>query len=251
MERLGGIPAAIPNDEDERLRTLRSYEILDSLPEDVYDDLAFLASVICQTPIALVSFVDEKRQFLKANVGLLPARETPRDIAFCAHAILETDVFVVNDASKDARFAENPLVIGEPKIRFYAGVQLRTPEGQPIGTICALDRTARELSTEQRKALAVLARQVMAQLELRRVIIGLEGTLPKPVDGPSASSTRPPPSPDDIEQAAQRARALLGQGTVGGPMGERIRALLERYEALAAAQRTSASRALVLPADSR
>ena len=225
----------LPEHEDERLRALRSYQILDTLPEDVYDDLVFLASVICQTPIALVSFVDENRQFLKANVGL-PVKETPRDVAFCAHAILGTEPLVVEDAASDPRFADNPLVTGGPQIRFYVGVPLLSPEGLPLGTICAIDRKPRELSTEQKKALAVLARQVMVQLELRRVILGLEAALsgaPSSLHRPTAA---PAPARAAIDIAAERARTLLGQGAAGGPMGDRLRSLLARFEELEAAK---------------
>ena len=229
-------PAALPANETERLEALRSYEILDTLPEDVYDDLVFLASVICQTPIALISFVDEDRQFLKANVGL-PVTETPRDVAFCAHAILETEPFVVEDAAADARFAENPLVTGDPSIRFYAGVPLRTPEGLPLGTLCAIDRMPRELSSEQKKALVVLSRQVMVQLELRRVINGLEARLPEASAPKSSRASAPSKAASDL--AAERARTLLAQGAAGGPMGDRIRALLMRFDELEAAQRAT------------
>lgn len=229
----GGIPAALPANEAERLRSLRSYEILDTLPESVYDDMVFVASMICQTPIALVSFVDENRQFLKANVGL-PVKETPRDIAFCAHAILDTQPLVVNDAAADPRFAGNPLVVGDPGIRFYAGVPLRTPEGLALGTLCAIDRTPRELSADQHKALTALARQVMAQLELRRMIFGFEASLLEAREPAPVSSVAPVVN---VDIAAERARTLLGQGAVGGPMGDRIRALLARFEALQASQR--------------
>jgi len=159
--------APIPNDEVARLRSLRSYDVLDTPPERAFDDLALIASHICQTPIALVSLVDEARQWFKARVGLA-ATDTSRDLAFCAHAILDTALFVVPDASLDSRFADNPLVTEDPRIRFYAGAPLVTHDGNALGTLCVIDRVARELSEHQRNALCALSRQVVAQLELRR-----------------------------------------------------------------------------------
>jgi GAF domain-containing protein len=131
------------------------------------DDLARLASRFCGTPLALVSSVERERQAFHARVGT-SLNETPRDVAFCAHAILGGDVMEVPDAAADARFVENPLVTDEPHVRFYAGAPLVTPDGFAIGTLCVLDRRPRELTEEQRDGLRVLARQVMAQLELAR-----------------------------------------------------------------------------------
>lgn len=166
-------PPPIPKDEAERVAALRSYGVLDTLPEDVYDDLAFIASVICDVPIALVSLVDESRQFLKARVGL-DVTETPRNVAFCAHAIAEEGPMVVGDAQLDPRFVDNPFVTGAPEIRFYAGFPLRTTEGHALGTLCVIDRKPRALSDVQMKALAALSRQVMVQLELRRALSASE-----------------------------------------------------------------------------
>ena len=152
--------------EADRLAALRRYKILDTEPEQRFDDLALLASQICGTPMALISLVDRDRQWFKARVGV-DVPQTPRDIAFCAHAIEQPDLFVVPDALKDARFRDNPLVRAEPRIRFYAGAPLVTTGGNALGTICVLDREPRVLTQAQQDALEALKRQVVAQLDLR------------------------------------------------------------------------------------
>ena len=163
-------PASLPNDEVQRLQALGSYQVLDTIPELAFDDLTQLAGYICQTPIALISLIDENRQWFKSKVGI-SAKETSRDIAFCAHCILQTDLMVVSDALSDPRFADNPLVTDEPHIRFYAGAPLQAPGGHNLGTLCVIDQVPREITQDQMKALQTLSRQVMAQLELRRQLI--------------------------------------------------------------------------------
>jgi PAS domain S-box-containing protein len=158
--------APLPENETERLAALRDLGILDTPPEPAYDELSALAAYICQTPIALISLVDEYRQWFKSRVGWT-AGETCLDVAFCAHAILQPDLLVVPDARADERFANNPLVTSPPRIRFYAGAPLVTAEGHALGTLCVLDHKPRELSAEQARALQVLSRQVVAQLSLR------------------------------------------------------------------------------------
>jgi GAF domain-containing protein len=164
-----------PANEQQRLATLRGYEILDTEPEAAFDDLTLLASYVCQTPVALISLIDADRQWFKSKVGV-SVSETSRDVAFCASAILQSDVFIVTDASQDERFAANPLVVSEPKIRFYAGATLMT-HGHALGTLCVVDRVPRTLSPEQLEALRALSRQVLAQIELRRNLKRLEQAL--------------------------------------------------------------------------
>lgn len=163
----------IPADEDARLAALRAYGILDSEPEPPFDDLVAMARDACDTPIALISLVDADRQWFKAALGV-DAKETPRCIAFCAHAIMRPEVFEVRDTQADERFKDNPLVTGAPFIRFYAGVPLRGSTGHALGTLCVIDDRPKALEARQRATLERLARQVVQNLELRKRTTELE-----------------------------------------------------------------------------
>jgi signal transduction histidine kinase len=160
------ITAPLPSDEAGRIKELKYFQILDTVPEAAFDDFTKIASYICQTPIALITLVDESRQWFKSKVGL-DVTETSRDMAFCSHAILQDDVFVIPDSLKDERFYDNPLATQAPDIRFYAGAPLTTSSGHKIGTLCVIDDHPRNIDLKQTKILQALARQVVNQLELR------------------------------------------------------------------------------------
>ena len=159
-----------------RVAALERYAILDTEPEQAFDDLALLASYVCKTPIALISLVDEKRQWFKSKVGI-SASETPREIAFCSSAIQQPDLFIVPDTLQDERFRNNPLVVSEPNIRFYAGAPLITEDGYALGTLCVVDRAPRQMTAEQKDALRALSRLVLAQMEFRRNLALLKDAL--------------------------------------------------------------------------
>ena len=163
-----------------RLKTLRLYRVMDTAAEKTLDDLTRLAAMICEAPISLISLVDDRRQWFKSRHGI-DAQETPRDQAFCAHAIQSSELMVVEDAEADERFVKNPLVTGEPGIRFYAGAPLEVRPGLRLGTLCVIDRTPRKLSEFQREALRILSSAVVAQLDLTRAEIdfkAIESFLP-------------------------------------------------------------------------
>jgi anti-sigma regulatory factor (Ser/Thr protein kinase) len=163
-------------DEQARLAALRRYRILDTAPEDAFDDLTLLASHICGTPMALITLIDADRQWFKSERGL-GIRETERSVAFCTHAITQTAILEIPDTREDERFRNNPFVTGQPHIRFYAGAPLVTPDGYALGTLCVVDTQPRRLSPEQMRALDALRHQAQAQLELRRNLYELRQAL--------------------------------------------------------------------------
>lgn len=165
--------ALLPANETERLHLLRLYRLLDTATEQAFDDLTRLAASICQVPISLVSLVDEDRQWFKSRHGL-DATETHRDAAFCGHAILHEEVLVVEDATQDPRFADNPLVTGAPHIRFYAGAPLQVESGHRFGTLCVIDTEPRRLEEHQMDSLEILRDCVLTQMELRRTRIDMQ-----------------------------------------------------------------------------
>lgn len=172
----GSVPAPPHPREIERLKALRETALLDTSPSEAWDNLARIAAAVCRTPIALISMVDEDRQWFKARVGLEP-RETHRDHAFCAYAILQQEIFTVKDASTDPRFQFNPLVTGTPEIRFYAGMPVRAPDGSPLGTVCVIDDEARELDEHQQAALKGLAKQAEFLVRSRSALMAAEALL--------------------------------------------------------------------------
>lgn len=162
--------AELPKNENDRIEALNQYNILDSLPESDFDDITKIAAEICESPIALVSFIDSDRQWFKSHYGM-DTTETPRAYSFCAHAILDPqEVLLVPNSSQDARFSGNPLATGKPHVVFYAGAPLVNPEGHPLGTLCVIDNKPKALSQKQIDALKALANQVVAQLELRKKV---------------------------------------------------------------------------------
>ncbi len=166
------LEAAIPEFEEDRLNELYAYHILDSRPDSSFDELADLTAEVCEAPIALISLVDESRQWFKARVGL-DVEETARSVSFCSHAILQDNVFIVKDTLLDARFADNPLVTGDPHIRFYAGAPLIDKHGYGLGTLCVIDTKPRDLTPAQTKALRVLRSHVMTLMKLHKQNVAL------------------------------------------------------------------------------
>ena len=246
-------------DESARLASLRAYRILDTEPEQAFDDIVLLASQICGAPISLITLVDEHRQWFKARVGV-SIMETSRSVSFCAHAIQGRATFVVPDALDDDRFRENPMVRGEPHIRFYAGAPLISREGQAIGTLCVVDRVPRTLTDEQERALEALRRQAESQLELKRnlsdlghaleerdraeaaqsaLIIELRNSLDKvnklsqllPLSSNCEISITIPATPDGIQKVSEGVTQLLE--SKHWPEDEIIKVDLALQEALA------------------
>ena len=158
----------LPGDEDARLRALGRYGTLETLRGQAFDDLTRLAAFICRTPIALVTLVDSTRQWFLSQYGI-NASDTSREVSFCVHALVSPDMLVVPDACADARFAANPLVTGDPFVRFYAGIPLVTPDGHVLGTLCVVDHVPRVLSPAERDALEALSRMAVAQMERHRL----------------------------------------------------------------------------------
>lgn len=191
--------ATVPDDEESRLAALDRWELLDTPNEAEFDALTRLAAELCNAPIALVSLVDRDRLWFKSRIGL-DISETPRDLGFCAHAILGDGIFEVADASADRRFAANPLVAGPHGVRFYAAAPLRDHEGYALGTLCVIDRSPRRLSNAQRIGLQALARQVVSQARLRRTLLQIQESVPR---GPSGANV---PETTTVDAARPRSR---------------------------------------------
>jgi GAF domain-containing protein len=170
----GAYPAPKAHNEAARLESLRSYQLLDTAPEPAFDEVVNLVAFVCQTPISLLTLVDDERQWFKATAGI-DIRETHRDLSFCAHAILDPSALLeVQDTREDERFNTNPFVVAAPHVRFYAGIPLVSPEGHALGTLCTLDHRPRKFDDNQRRALRAIANGLSTQLELRRTIAILE-----------------------------------------------------------------------------
>jgi GAF domain-containing protein len=170
------MPYPVPANEADRLQTLRAYKILDTKPEERFDELTRLAALICGVPISLISLIDTDRQWFKSKFGL-DLQQTPRAQAFCTHAIMQPELFVVPDATKDERFANNTLVTGDPYIRFYAGEPLAARDGHVLGTLCVIDRKPHTLTNAQKEALKIVGQLVIANFELKRDLQELRDAL--------------------------------------------------------------------------
>ncbi|PZU91512.1 MAG: hypothetical protein DCE90_19565 [Pseudanabaena sp.] len=208
----------IPANESDRLVALNRYKVLDTLPEQEYDDLTQLAADICGTPISLISLVDQDRQWFKSRVGL-DATETPRDISFCGHAIADGEILNIPDATQDVRFADNPLVLQDPNIRFYLGVPLITPDLYPLGTLCVIDRQPRTLTPKQIQQLQALSRLAIGQLELRlsdedhvKRTANLKARVEREqlISAIANKTAALLPLPEILETSVQKLRSLLG-----------------------------------------
>lgn len=218
------IEAAIPRNEENRLEALRALGLLDSLPEKAFDDIVALARLVLGVPTALISLVDSDRQWFKAAWGL-DAQETPRSVSFCGHAIHQPDIFVVPDATFDPRFHDNPLVIGEPHIRFYAGFPLTLPSGYRIGTLCALSPVPRgELDAESQAKLRLLGAMTLDAIELRsarQALSDARGTIAR--HAAAWSSIDVPIVLADTRARIEFCNSSFGLlCVVGDPLGKRI-----------------------------
>lgn len=165
---MDGTTPILPPDERERLEALRRYGAFGLLRAAVFDDIARLAAFICRTPTSMITLIDTNRQWFLSQSGI-GACETSREASFCAHALVGTEMLIVEDAQTDARFARNVMVMREPFIRFYAGAPLLTPDGYALGTLCVVDCVPRTLTAEQKESLQSLGRLVMTQLEMTRM----------------------------------------------------------------------------------
>ena len=164
----------IPEDEEERLKNLEEYNIMDTAPEMLFDEITELAAQILQCTVSTIQFLNEDRQWFKSKYGVPDDMiETPRDMALCSHTICQNDLLLVPDLTKDERFLDHSMVTFEPNMRFYAGMPLVTPKGHSIGTFCAIDFEPRELTLDQQQAMRQLSHKVVAQLELRRTLIDM------------------------------------------------------------------------------
>lgn len=185
------------------MRSLRAYKILDTKPEEHFDELTRLAALICGVPISLISLIDTDRQWFKSKFGL-DVQETPRAQAFCTHAIMQPDLFVVPDATKDARFADNPLVTGDLNIRFYAGEPLAARDGHVLGTLCVIDHVPHTLTDAQKEALKIVGRLVIANFELRRDLQELRDA----VDGKDGGKNLLGDSVPNLEEIISRLQGV-------------------------------------------
>lgn len=215
-------PSMAPLRELSRLAALLRYEILDTPEEAVFDDFTELAAHICDTPIALISLVDDRRQWFKSRVGL-EVSETPREISFCTHTILGEEIFEVPDALQDPRFRHNPLVVGDPHIRFYAGTPLTSPDGHNLGTLCVIDRKPRQLSAEQRDTLDRLGRQVIRLFEQHLLAhrYAEQAALQQAMLNSASSAvlvTRPDGIITSVNPTAERMLGYSEQDLIGHPL---------------------------------
>jgi diguanylate cyclase (GGDEF)-like protein len=205
------------SEESARIAALQRLCILDTPPEDDYDDLTRLAAFVCKTPIALISLIDEQRQWFKSCIGM-DARETPRAFSFCTHALRQRHLFIVPDTRLDERFSQNPFVVQEPGVRFYAGMPIAGPEGHNLGTLCVIDYRPRELPEESRVALRVLARQVGALFQIRQQI----GSLRTAAEEQASIEHRLRDSQERLREANRRLEQMVRTDALTGLGNRRL-----------------------------